>query len=74
MEFAKPLYGPKPVSRVRIPPSPPESFNLTQHKDLSVPAFSAQLHDPVRQKENLVHACGATCFSERMASIAFSIR
>jgi len=25
--FAKPLYGPKPVSRVRIPPSPPDSIS-----------------------------------------------
>jgi hypothetical protein len=24
--IAKPLYGPKPVSRVRIPPSPPKFF------------------------------------------------
>ena len=31
-----------------IPPSPPESFNLPQHKDLPFPAFSAQLHDALR--------------------------
>ena len=40
---------PERVSGVRIPPSPPESFNSPQHKDLPVPASSAQ-HAPLRQK------------------------
>ena len=37
--FAKPLYALKRVPGVRIPPSPPESFNLPQQKDLAFPLF-----------------------------------
>ena len=47
MEFANPLYGPKPVSRVRIPPSPPVFFT---------PGFSYLRQDSSSCFE-LIHRC-----------------
>src|SRR5215471_6112636 len=71
--FAKPLYGPKAVSRVRIPPSPPGSsrrfsVGLKEEEEGFEPPALSRYGFQDRRLRPLGHSSGATHLSAYEAS------